>query len=254
MAYESFWPPVTTNLSGTTSGGHVTVTSTAGFYVRQEVTVSQGANVTKGFIKEILSSTDMRIGDDKFYPGTAYDMGGYGAGAVVYAQFQQIRYSNQSNVLKDVYECEPVKALRVMTVDQVGNYVAGGGGGGGASSTVSVNNFPATQPVSLATTAATFQYIKVNASTLTLSNTSSATAFNAGSMSGAARIFSAVSNADQPIGITLNGTQIHELNQGEAFSFDLAANARQINASTTIGLFNVSTSTSNGSIRFNIVS
>lgn len=253
MAYESFWPQATTNLSATGSNGQVTVTSTAGFYVRQLVTVSQGSNLTSGAVNEILSATSMRVGSiTGTYPGVSYDMSGYGAGAVVMAPFQTIVYGNQTNILKDVYECEPTKALRVMTVDQTGNYVASSSGGAGSS--VSVSNFPASQLVVITSSAATFQYIKVAAATLTVSNTSSATAFSAGTISSSAKIFSAVSNLDQAIGITFNGTQIAELNQGESLSWDLSSNGRFINASTTIGVYNITTTSSSGSVRFNIVS
>lgn len=259
MAYENFWSQASSNLSATGGAdGRVSVTSTLGFYVRQKVTLSSGSSNTTGMVKEVISSTVLRVGpDDGNTPGTAYDLSSYNPSGSLFAAFQPIIYGRGTDVLKNTYEVEPTKAIRVITVDPVGNYIDPSGASTPISVTVtglSVTVSNASLTVANAVSAASFQYIKVVAATLTVSLTSSATAFPAGTISAAARIFSVLSSLDSAVGIALNGTQIAELNQGESFGYDLATNGRVINASTTIGLWNISTTSVTGSIRFQIVS
>ncbi len=256
--YENFWPQAQTNLSATgTSGGYVSVTSTLGFYVRQKVTVS-GSSVTHGVVKEILNTTTLRIGSDNgVYPGTAYDMSGFNPGGVLFAPFQDIQYRSNANSLAVVYETEPVKALRVITVDYAGNYVDPSGASTPISVTVtglSVTVSNSFVTVSNAVSNASFQYAKTVAATLTAGNASVTQAFPMATLASAARIFTVLSSNDQPVGVSLNGTQVSELNIGESFSYDLATNGRIINASTTVGLWNISATSITGSVRLQVVS
>jgi len=390
MAYENFWPQYSANMSATgTTGGYVTVASTTGLYVRQKVVLS-GATSLTGVIKEVLSATVARVGpDDGVYPGAGYDLSLFTPTATIFAPFQQIQYRGNSNPLQVVYEAEPTKALRMMSVDPQGNYVSPGSVSisGNISVTISstdvlsvtftnplsvtvnnfptsitvnnfptvqtvngsvtvgnfptsitvnnfptsitvnnssftvnnfptsitvnnssftvnnfptsftvnnssftvnnfptsitvnnssftvnfptsitvnnssftVNNFPTVQTVNGSVTltviaAATFQYFKVSNSTITVGNATITSAYTVGTLSAAGRIFSAISNLDSGVGLSFNGSQFSELNSGESLSFDLASNGRVINTSTTIGVWNISTTSTTGSIRFQIMS
>ncbi len=243
MASESFWPQYSATMSATGSAaGYVSVTSTSGLYVRQQITLS-GATSLTGVVKEVISSTQFRFGpDDGNYPGTATSVLSFVAGDKVFAPYQPIVYHNNNGAINVSYECEPTKAIRVFTVDPQGNYIDPSG----ASTPLSVTS-------TNSTSAATFQFIKVAAASITAGNASITQAFNAGTITSAARIFGVVSSLNSATGMSLNGVQVFEFNQGEAYTDDLAEANRVINASTTIGLWNVSVSSSSGSIRFHIV-
>lgn len=55
-------------------------------------------------------------------------------------QPRQPKANLKGDVLSFAYEVEPINAIRVMTVDESGNYVAGGGGGGGGGSDTTAAN------------------------------------------------------------------------------------------------------------------
>lgn len=254
MAYENFWPQYSANLSGTgTSGGYVTLATTTGLYVRQKIILS-GATSLTGVIKEVLSSTVVRVGpDDGNFPGTGYDVSLFTPSATLFAPFQQIQYRGNHNSLQVVYETEPTKALRTMAVDPQGNYVAPGtiSVSGSLSVTISSSDILS---VTTTSSAATFQFFKVANTTLTAGNAAVGSAFSVGTITNNAVIFTAINSLDQNVGLALNGSQIQELGPSESFSLDLKSNSRVINASTTIGIWNVSATSSTGSIRFQIVS
>jgi hypothetical protein len=229
MAYENFWPQVESNLSATGGAdGRVSLSSTYGFYVRQKVTLSSGSSVTVGEVKEVLSPTVLRVGPDNGQcPGTAYNLASFNPGGKLFAPYQPIVYRGNGNVPQIVYENEPVKALRVINVDELGN------------------TLPPTP---------SFQYIKVANSTITAGNASITQAYTVGSFAQPGRIFAVLSTLDVAVGVSLNGVQVSELNSGESFGYDLYSNGRLINASTTIGVWNVGSTSTTGSIRFQIVS
>lgn len=249
MAYENYWPTVSSNLSATGgSDGRLSLTSTYGFYVRQKVTLVSGANSITGTVKEVLSSTVLRMGpDDGRYPGSGYDLSAYLAGGTLTAQYQEIQYHGNGNVPQIVYENEPTKALRVITVDPVGNYIDPSGASGSAGGA----GLPVTPT---ATSAASFQFAKVAAATITAGNASITQAFTAATVSSTARIFAVLSSLDQAVGISVNGVQVSELGQGESFGYDLAGNGRILNSSSTIGVWNIGTTSATGSIRLQFVS
>ncbi len=236
MAYESFWSAVSTNFSGTAAGGQVSVTSTFGFYVRQKVTVSGGASVTHGVVKDVLSSTVIRIGaEGGTYPGVSYDLSTFPSNSTIYAPFQPIFFEGNASPMQLAYENEPIKAIRVITVNPVGNLVDSSGAAG-------------------ATTAGSFQFVKTAAATLTSGNATITSAFTAVTVSTTARIFTVLSSMDNAVGISVNGVQVSELSQNESFGYDLAGSGRVLNASSTIGLWNIGSVSTTGSVRIQIVS
>jgi hypothetical protein len=260
MAYENYWPTVTSNLSATGgSDGRLSLTSTYGFYVRQKVTLSSGASSITGEVKEVLSSTVLRMGPDNgIIPGAGLNLSAFLAGGTLTAQYQQIQFHGNGNVPQIVYENEPTKALRVITVDPVGNYIDPSGSSTPISVTVTglsvtVSNASLTIVVT-ASTGAAFQFTKVAAATITAGNASITQAFSAATVSATARIFAVLSSLDQAVGISVNGVQISELNQGESFGYDLGSNGRVLNSSSTIGLWNISATSVTGSVRLQFVS
>ncbi len=232
MAYESFWSEVRTNSSATSSGGMVSVSSTFGFYVRQKVTVSGGSSVTHGVVKEVVSGSVIRIGDEGgTYPGTSYDLSTYPVGSSVYAPFQPIVFEGNFSPMQLAYENEPIKAIRVLIVDQAGSADAGSG-----------------------SSQAAFRFIKTAAASITAGNASVTQALLVATLSSPANIFSALSSLDNAVGISVNGVQVSELNQGESFGYDLAGAGRVLNSSSTVGVWNIGSVSTTGSIRIQIVS
>lgn len=232
MAYDSFWSEVRTNSSATSSGGMVSVSSTFGFYVRQKVTVSGGSSVTHGVVKEVVSSSVIRVGaEGGTYPGTSYDLSTYPIGSSVYAPFQPIVFEGNFSPMQLAYENEPIKAIRVLIVDQTGNADAGSG-----------------------SSQAAFRFVKTAAASITAGNASITQALLVTTLSSNANIFSALSSLDSAVGISVNGVQVSELNQGESFGYDLAGAGRVLNSSSTIGVWNISATSVTGSIRLQFVS
>lgn len=251
---EQLWPAVTQSLTADGDAtGILTVGSTSGFYSGQLVQVTAtGLAVLNLKVLEVLSSTTMRVGaPTQMYTGSGTSCAGYTTllSAAVSARTQPKVNIGNDEVIASVYEAQPTTALRVMTVDRQGNYVTASGGSGGGS--VSVTNIVS---VTTSLVAASFQFIKVANSTITATNAALASAFNAGSFSAPGRVFTVLSSLNNAVGVSLNGVQVAELNQGESFGYDLATNGRVVNTSTTIGVWNVSTTSASGSIRFQIVS
>ncbi len=245
---ERFWPAVSQAL--TINGdvtGILTVASTSGYYSQQLVELSGTALTTvPAKVLEVLSSTTLRVG-----LRTA-DLDGAGITCVAFttaasskitAARQQKVFPGNDEVTNATYEAQPSSAIRVLTVDRQGNYVDSSGGASGTVVTVSAT-----------TSAATFQFVKVTSASITTANANITTAFLVMSVSANTKILTAINSLNQPVGLTLNRVQFQELEAGEGFVLDLGANGRQINASLTIGIYNISVSTSSGTIRFQAVS
>ncbi len=203
--------------------GVVTVASTAGFYSGQLVEVSGTALATLQLkVLEVLSATQMRLGAvAQSYEGSGTSLASYtvAASAVVVAKRQPKTFIGNDEVIASVYEAQPVTALRV---------------------------FP-TGPD------ASFQFLKASNSSVTAGNASVTQAFTVGTLTSDAKILSCFNSLNQPVGVSLNGRQIMELESSERITYDLAANGSQINASTTIGVWNISATSTSGSIRFSVV-
>jgi hypothetical protein len=232
MAYESFWSEVRTNTSATSSGGMVSVTNTFGFYVRQKVTVSGGSSVTHGVVKEVVSSTVIRVGEEGgTYPGTSYDLSGYPIGTSIFAPFQPIVFEGNASPMQLAYENEPIKAIRVLVVDQAGVPDVGSGG-----------------------SPAAFAFAKFPAASLTAGNNSLANARVALTTSSPLRQMTIFSSLTGPVGVALNGVQIAELEVGNSMVYDLASAGRIINSSSTFAAWNIGAVSTTGTIRFHGVS
>lgn len=245
MAYERYWAETrkTLTANGATSG-ILTVADTTGLFVRQQATLSAtGTASLDGEIKEVLSSTQFRFGPaNGNIPGTAYDCSVYttALSSLIFTPKQAMVYSFAEEATHMAYDTEPIRALRVTLVDPQGNYAAT------EISSVSVSN---TINVSVTGSQATFQYAKVANTVITASNNSVTTAYLIMTTGGASRVFTAVSTMDQYVGVSVNGTQVTELGNGESYSIDLASNGRSLNASSTIGLWNISTTSATGTVR-----
>jgi len=250
---ERNWPAASAALTADGDAtGVLTVGSTSGFYSGQLVQLFGTGLTTKNLkVLEVISATQMRVGPvSQSYEGSGTDCAGFttGLSSTVAAKVQPKVFPGDDEVVAVVYESQPTTALRVMTVDRQGNYVTAGSG---SAASVSVTN---TVSITSALTSATFQYIKVASTSVTAGNASVTQAFPSGTISGNARIFTCVSTFNSNVGISLNGSQIQELGNNESFSYDLATNGRQINSSTTIGVWNISATSTSGSLRFSMVS
>lgn len=253
MLLEQLWPGVTQALTADGDAtGVLTVASTSGFYSGQLVQLkATGLATIDAKVLEVLSATTLRIGaPTQSYTGAGVSAAGYitGLSATLTAKSQPKVFPGNDETVAVVYEAQPTTALRVMTVDRQGAYVSGGTG---SAASVSVTN---TVSITTALIPASFQFVKTVAATITAGNAALASAFPAGTISGNARIFSCLNSLNSPVGISLNGVQITELEASNSFAFDLATNGKQINASTTVGVWNVSATSTTGSIRFTFVS
>jgi hypothetical protein len=230
MAYENFWSQASTTLSITGGAdGRLTVGSTYGFFVRQEVVLRSATVSITGVVKEVLSNTVLRVGPyGGQFPGTAQDLSGFVAGSVLFAPMQPIVYRGNGNTPQVVYENEPTKALRTVNVDSAG--------------------------VHWGAAPASFQYLSAANATITAGNASVTQAFSVGSISASVKILSVVSTMDNAVGISFNGVQAAVLQQNESFGYDLAQNGATINASTTIGVWHTGSVSTTGSVRIQIVS
>ncbi len=251
---EKLWPAVSAVL---TADGDVTgvlsVATTSGFYSGQLVELkATGLDALQLKVLEVLSATAMRVGAAaQSYEGSGTSCAGYSTAlsATVVAKRQPKVFIGNDEVIASVYEAQPTTALRVMTVDRQGEYVAASGSGSAGS--VSVTNVVSVTSTPLA---ASFQFIKILNTSISVGNASVTQALNAGSFSAAGRIIAVLSSLENSVGVSFNGVQISELAQGESFGYDLASNGRVINSSTTIGVWNISTTSTSGNIRFQIVS
>ncbi len=250
---EQLWPAVSQAL--TVDGdatGVLTVASTSGYYSGQLVELKGTALATLSLkVLEVLTSTTLRVGaPTQSYTGSGVSCAGYSvaASSTLVAKRQPKVVPGNDEVIGAVYEAQPTSAFRMMQVDQQGNYVAPGSGSAGS---VSVTN---TITVTSSLSPASFQFVKILNTAITAGNASVTQALNAGSFSGNGRIVAVLSSLENPVGVSFNGAQVSELAQGESFGYDLASNGRVINSSTTIGVWNISSTSTSGNIRFQIVS
>lgn len=253
---EQLWPAV--SQAFTADGdvtGVVTVASTDGFYSGQLVQIRSAAlPALNAQVLEVLSSLTLRVGAvGQQYLGSGISLAGYITGdtATISAARQLKVLPGNDDIFTAVYENQPTSALRVMTVDRQGNYISPAGGGAAGAGSVSVTN---TVSITSAFSSAAWQFIKVPSTSVTAGNASITQAFVAGTLSGNAKILNGINSLNQNIGVSLNGAQILELGSAESFSFDLGATSRQVNSSTTIGVWNVSATSTSGSLRLTLVS
>ncbi len=128
MAYERFWAAVQPQAFTVNGGqfGLVTVADTAGFRVKQSASLKNNSNQTLPVqVKVVLNSTTLIVGycDNKIanWPQlniTAWTVAG---GATIQAEWQPKNTIGADDIIRAVYEADPVAAVRVIGVDQYGN-------------------------------------------------------------------------------------------------------------------------------------
>lgn len=183
--------------------------------------------------------------------GSGVDLSAYltANGAIVSAR-EQTKFGANGDILYSAYEHAPASALRVFTVDALGNAASSGGGGGSGGSVSVTNNVSVTNVTSIAA----FQFTKTAAASITAGNAAAGSAFPALTISGSPRIVTFINSLNAAVGITLNGTQIQEFEAGESQSFDLNTNHLTLTTGQIIGVYNVSATSTTGSIRIQLVS
>jgi hypothetical protein len=124
MAYERFWAGLsTTTTSAGTSVGKISVTSTAGFFVKQHVVLTQVLpSVTQEYIvQRVTSGSQLELGpvDSRDISARA-NLTAFVPGAILFAKEQKRNPIPLSDIDRAVYQEEPAVALRTLAVDQFG--------------------------------------------------------------------------------------------------------------------------------------
>ena len=237
MAFNRFWPAVTslTLSQNASNAGVVSVPSTVGFYKDQIVNLSgSGLNTANYVVSQILSQTQLVLANNyNNVTGVASlpDLSGYTTTAL-----SQIAANQQpkniktpwQDVLPASYEAEPTVALRVVQVDQYGNYDGADG-----------------LPVSP-------QYVRVAAASITTSNSSNTTALQVMSLSRNIKVLTIMSDLNQDCSITYNGNEYLRMSNTATqyiLTFELGVNGLYYNQSATIGVFQNGTAPTTGLLR-----
>lgn len=120
---EKSWPTIILGTITVSVNGIVTCTSTKGLRLKQIVTFSKvGGLDPKDFeIKRVLSDTDFLVGDPSKKIGAISQPTEYSGGSAVVNE-QQRNTIGDGYVLRNVYENDPVMALRTIPVDEFGNH------------------------------------------------------------------------------------------------------------------------------------
>lgn len=158
MAFDREWKVFSATLTANGgTDGTITVASTAGLYTHQTIQISGTALTTQNLVvREVLSSTQARLGlpvnNNTPYSNAGVNLSAYttAASSVVYADKQNKHSSGSNSAIENVYEQMPVVALRVLSVDTVGNPVnsAAGAPGNVTISNASITTTPATAAAS----------------------------------------------------------------------------------------------------------
>ena len=127
MAFERNWPavpPVAFTASGTTLG-KITVTSAAGFKVKQEVVL---VHPTRGRlnlqVKKVTSPTTVELGSVDKPIQDRVDLSAYDTTTIIYANEQPQSKPTDKELNLASYDQEPTVAWREVIVDQFGNYIS----------------------------------------------------------------------------------------------------------------------------------
>ena len=237
--FESFLPqvgPVPFTADGQTNG-YVTITSTAGFYVNQNVTITSATKVGNYEVKEIISGTQMRVGlstknnHDSVAAGSPFnynlpgangpasDMSGFtlSDNSYIFAPKQPRPLRNDS--LSMAYMAEPIVAHRVYNVG----------------------------------TPASFQYARVAAASVTSGNATVTSTFPVMTLARDTRLISVLSSLNADCSITLNGVETFRLESGDKFLLDLGSDSFYMAAGTVIGIFQNGSVPTSGSIRITAI-
>ena len=223
---EKLWQSASQALTADgTANGVAQVTSTSGFYSGQLVEVKGTALATLSLkVLEVLSGTQMRLGAvTQSYEGAGTSLAGYtvSASSMVIAKRQSKVITGNDDIIASVYEAQPITALRTIR----------------------------------ATTDASFQFVKVPTASVTSGNATITSALTVATLAGNVRMLDIVSSLDQTVGISVNGVQIQEVSGSPIhYILPLASADKQLNSSSTIGVWNVSAVSTTGSICFSFIS
>lgn len=119
---EKMWPfiligPITVSVNGV-----VTCTSTKGLRLKQIVTFDKPGIGPKDFeIKRVISTTDFLVGDPSKSIGVISQPTEYNGGLAAINE-QERNTIGDGYVIRNVYESDPVLALRTILVDEFGNF------------------------------------------------------------------------------------------------------------------------------------
>ena len=128
MAYERKWAAVPPQALTANGGqfGLVTVADTAGFRVKQNAYLKDNTGATQAVqIKLVLSSTQLLVGncDNQIANWPQINISNWlvANNAVIGAEWQPKNTIGADDIVKAVYEADPVAAVRTLDVDQYGN-------------------------------------------------------------------------------------------------------------------------------------
>ena len=256
MAFETSWHQYSASFSSDgTSSGIVTVASTAGLHTKQQVLISATGQPGLSLeVKEVLSTTTLRVGPIGGLTASGQSTGGAGftgtdlsaytvvSSAAIFARQQEKIDGGSNSVIKDVYEAAPVVALRTMAVDTVGNYVA--------PNAVSITVSNVTVTTNIVGTNSVFQYARVAASSITSANSSQTTGVAFVTLARDTKIIQIFNSLNQDISLSFGGTETYRLEPGESFSVDAFTNSLLWANGTVITVFQNGTPPTTGSIRF----
>jgi len=256
------------------SDGTITVADTAGFFVKQEVSLTSATQPRATYqVKRVTSPTTLKVGSvsrslDDFTDVSAFLLAD---GAQIYAA-EQVRPSiDYVFVLRHVYQEEPAVALRVLQVDQYGSPIGGGGGvasdvnvikwGGAATSlgqkdmahsvpVVLASNQPAL-PVLLSLDPVVPQFNVVNGVNI-IGNTP-ATAVTLLTATVDRKIFTLRNTLNRRVRITLNGAPWLALENNMGASFDFASNGKKLVAGDVVGAYYETIKPSGGNLALTLI-
>lgn len=147
MAIEKKWsavPPRLFTVDGS-ANGLVTVSSTAGFKVKQAIVIAGTALPNLALqVKRVNSPNTLIVGlinppQGQAFKGVDISLYTTAANSYIYAEEQEKAKLKPDDIVQAVYDQEPAVAIRTLLVDQYGNYyddnnplpTSGGGSGGG---------------------------------------------------------------------------------------------------------------------------
>lgn len=127
MAFEKQWGAIAPRsfTSDGTIRGVVTLSDTAGFWVKQKVAIGSNTQPQKEFqVKVVLSKTQLVVGPPDNKIQTTSDISGYtvALGAVISAGAQDKSQIPDKDHYWAIYAPDPIVADRVILVDEYGEY------------------------------------------------------------------------------------------------------------------------------------
>lgn len=142
MAHEKSWDAIASTLltSNGTVNGQITLASTAGLKVKQNIFLTSATQPTLELeVKRVWSGTLLEVGPINAPLSARSNVSAYTTvdGAAITANFQPRSNIPLQSINRAVYEEDPTVAIRVVQVDQFGNIL---GGSGGVASDVNIRD------------------------------------------------------------------------------------------------------------------